>query len=187
MKRKINIAEILLQVIAFLFMFMKGYVNITLHGQNFVSTSFSTIDSIKAIPTFGLLLCVLFAINIVICFLSVKKNENKKDSVIHIVLPIISMFLYFVFSLLASMNTDKTIYNSINPPTSSLGAPYSITLFVLLAIIVLSFVKRALVKEEQKTENLSQADELKKYKDLLDSGVITQEEFDARKKQLLGL
>ena len=34
---------------------------------------------------------------------------------------------------------------------------------------------------------LDAADELKKYKDLLDSGVITQEEFDAKKKQLLGL
>ena len=33
----------------------------------------------------------------------------------------------------------------------------------------------------------SAADELKKFKDLLDSGVITQEEFDAKKKQLLGL
>ena len=33
----------------------------------------------------------------------------------------------------------------------------------------------------------SSADELKKYKDLLDKGVITQEEFDAKKKQLLGL
>ena len=33
----------------------------------------------------------------------------------------------------------------------------------------------------------SNADELKKYKDLLDGGVITQEEFDAKKKQLLGL
>lgn len=31
------------------------------------------------------------------------------------------------------------------------------------------------------------ADELKKYKDLLDAGVITQEEFDAKKKQLLDL
>ena len=30
-------------------------------------------------------------------------------------------------------------------------------------------------------------DELKKFKDLLDSGAITQEEFDAKKKQLLGL
>lgn len=33
----------------------------------------------------------------------------------------------------------------------------------------------------------SVADELKTYKDLLDSGVLTQEEFDAKKKQLLGL
>lgn len=33
----------------------------------------------------------------------------------------------------------------------------------------------------------SSADELKKYKELLDSGVVTQEEFDTKKKQLLGL
>lgn len=33
----------------------------------------------------------------------------------------------------------------------------------------------------------SSADELKKFKELLDTGVITQEEFDAKKKQLLGL
>lgn len=34
---------------------------------------------------------------------------------------------------------------------------------------------------------LGTADELKKYKELLDGGVITQEEFDEKKKQLLGL
>ena len=39
------------------------------------------------------------------------------------------------------------------------------------------------------TDNTSDgtADELKKYKELLDAGVITQEEFDLKKKQLLGL
>ena len=31
------------------------------------------------------------------------------------------------------------------------------------------------------------ADELKKFKDLLDMGIITQEEFDVKKKHLLGL
>ncbi len=36
-------------------------------------------------------------------------------------------------------------------------------------------------------QQTSAADELKKFKELLDSGVITQEEFDAKKKQLLGL
>lgn len=37
------------------------------------------------------------------------------------------------------------------------------------------------------TANYGSADELKKYKELLDTGVISQEEFDAKKKQLLGL
>ena len=40
----------------------------------------------------------------------------------------------------------------------------------------------------QKQESqISLADEIKKFKDLLDMGAITQEEFDAKKKQLLGL
>jgi len=34
---------------------------------------------------------------------------------------------------------------------------------------------------------ISSTDELRKYKELLDDGIITQEEFDAKKKQLLGL
>lgn len=45
-------------------------------------------------------------------------------------------------------------------------------------------------KDSQVTKNIvssSNADELKKYKELLDSGIITQEEFDAKKKQLLNL
>ncbi len=33
----------------------------------------------------------------------------------------------------------------------------------------------------------SAADEIKKFKELLDMGIITQEEFDAKKKQLLDL
>ena len=40
------------------------------------------------------------------------------------------------------------------------------------------------IKQEIQQSN---ADELKKFKELLDSGIITQEEFDAKKKQLLGL
>ena len=40
----------------------------------------------------------------------------------------------------------------------------------------------------QKQESqISVADEIKKFKELLDMGAITQEEFDAKKKQLLGL
>ena len=41
-------------------------------------------------------------------------------------------------------------------------------------------------KQTMRTE-IGIADELIKYKELLDQEVITQEEFDAKKKQLLGL
>ena len=36
-------------------------------------------------------------------------------------------------------------------------------------------------------QTASPAEELKKFKELLDMGAITQEEFDAKKKQILGL
>ena len=35
--------------------------------------------------------------------------------------------------------------------------------------------------------NTSDADEIMRFKNLLDGGIITQEEFDAKKRQLLGL
>ena len=43
------------------------------------------------------------------------------------------------------------------------------------------------LSSNQNPTAVSTAEELKKFKDLLDSGIITQEEFDAKKKQLLGL
>ncbi len=45
-------------------------------------------------------------------------------------------------------------------------------------------VSTTTIKQEIQQSN---ADELGKFKDLLDKGIITQEEFDAKKKQLLGL
>ena len=41
--------------------------------------------------------------------------------------------------------------------------------------------------EPQKIEEKSDIAKIKEYKELLDCGIITQEEFDAKKKQLLGL
>lgn len=43
------------------------------------------------------------------------------------------------------------------------------------------------LKENNDENKISNADEILKYKNLLDAGAITQEEFDAKKKQLLGL
>lgn len=43
------------------------------------------------------------------------------------------------------------------------------------------------VLTQTSTTNLSTADEIKKYKNLLDEGILSQEEFDMKKKELLSL
>lgn len=47
--------------------------------------------------------------------------------------------------------------------------------------------KKKSVQDKLDSSNISNADELKKYKELWDNGVISKEEFDAKKRQLLGL
>lgn len=63
---------------------------------------------------------------------------------------------------------------------------------ILLAYIVLENVPQAqttkMVKQPPKTvKSDNRIEELTKLKDLLDTGVITQEEFDMKKKQILGV
>ena len=60
------------------------------------------------------------------------------------------------------------------------------------AEIIVDFIKRKI--EEIKNapvggvvQQVSPAEELKKFKELLDADIITQEEFDAKKKELLGI
>ena len=60
---------------------------------------------------------------------------------------------------------------------------------VILGWIIISvkiWFPKVVLAEQIKT-NLSNADELKKYADLRDQGIITEEEFQAKKKKLLDL
>lgn len=61
-----------------------------------------------------------------------------------------------------------------------------------IALNIKSYIEDTIVTKSNSQNTIiqqsySSADELKKYKELLDDGVITQEEFDAKKKQILGL
>ncbi len=70
-------------------------------------------------------------------------------------------------------STYKTLYNSAQECLS------------VLQLICNS--QESLLENNNNAATLSNADEILKYKRLLDEGIITQEEFDAKKKQLLGL
>jgi len=68
---------------------------------------------------------------------------------------------------------------------------YGWMLFIV-AIIHVQFIPDKNAPQERNTANRiptgqSGADELKKYKELYDQGVLTKEEFEEKKKQLLGL
>ncbi len=60
---------------------------------------------------------------------------------------------------------------------------------LIVGVLIGKFSKKlfSTIKEDKKPSTQSNYDEVKKLKELLDIGAITQEEFDAKKKQLLGL
>jgi hypothetical protein len=79
--------------------------------------------------------------------------------------------------------------NFIEAETKKNGALYKMVYpMAQEALSVLSIITKS---QEQinpsNTEGFSEADEILKFKKLLDEGIITQEEFDLKKKQLLGL
>lgn len=60
------------------------------------------------------------------------------------------------------------------------------------AEVIVAFIRKQIDEIKQAPaagveKQSSAAEELKKFKELLDMGILTQEEFDAKKKQLLGL
>lgn len=65
---------------------------------------------------------------------------------------------------------------------------YGWMLFIV-AIIHVNLIpdKNAQAEAAQGSAALGAADALKQFKELLDAGAITQEEYDAKKRQLLGL
>ena len=58
---------------------------------------------------------------------------------------------------------------------------------VISELLVERQTKQPVVSSITQEVSQSNADELKKFKELFDAGIITQEEFDAKKNQLLGL
>ena len=57
----------------------------------------------------------------------------------------------------------------------------------ILSVLQLICDENSRTETSLQTTTLSVADEIKKFKELLDAGAITQEEYDLKKKQLLGI
>ena len=128
-------------------------------------------------------------------------------------LVVLGVILFFYVNNCEICVTDKRVYGKaafgvrVDIPLDSISAVGTIGwlkgisvasssgsikfLYIANAIELHSQLSKLIInRQNSKTtdfSNNSNADELKKFKDLLDSGIITQEEFDAKKKELLGL
>lgn len=137
---------------------------------------------------FPLILIGIMIVNAIICLVSVISQNENRDGIVHTILAILICIFSAIYLTSIAAPTGYDII--IATPLKMIG------IICALIIAILAVVKRSkyVVAEDKTTPvinninvDTSNADELKKYKDLLDSGIITQEEFDQKKKQLLDL
>jgi amino acid transporter len=169
------------------------------------SDSFSHLTSFTKLGfLFPAIIIFASVVIIIASWLKIKRGIKPICSVIAIIVLIIGIFIGKTDFYLA----DSDTYTSIWRDFSSLGILFYTELILMLALLVVGFLQD-LKKEktdlattkDTKTEYqatsiketttvvqvASPAEEIKKYKELLDSGIISQEEFDSKKNQLLGL
>ena len=185
-KRIFNAIEVVVLLIAFANLFSEGAFSCDeCHSFSYMELAKDTIFPI------GLIVIAFMLTNVILCLVSIIKNNNSKDNLWHVSLPILTIVGLWLGGMVMTGAHDCT--NNIDFVQAT--QTFWIIMFLMFVACILSFIKRSVVQKTEKEEfqvinNLhetSNADELKKYKELLDSGVITQEEFDAKKKQLLNL
>lgn len=129
-------------------------------------------------------LCALYLVCAVICIISILAKKSYKDGKIHSTLAVILFFLanWNVLTCVPAMEIVETNF------------PFAVFETILFLVVVISFAKRSPLiapvisekpEKDIKIPEASTADELLKFKNLLDQGAITQEEYDKKKTELL--
>lgn len=209
MKKTLNIIQLIVSGVVAILMFISGMfeyerweVVYAGYSKKKWGTPFSLFDilvnsndTILKIFAFMFILALLVSIIGIVIAICTENNviarvltENKFTTAISCCMLLFMFGIHFI-QLIIPVDYGAEYYYRYDPTFL-----YWLVLILLVAIVVIDFYKRtSRVKNAPVTiktnvvQANSNADELKKYKDLLDSGVITQEEFEAKKKQLLGL
>lgn len=210
-KKRFNIAEIIIYIIVLVLCWVDGtYNNIarSMQGSFSSSTSLSFVDcSIDCLTMddiifpVGWIFIALILITLVMFFMETLQIKKVKKEIL-LALPIISLIAFLAISAYVdSLSGGSFWYNGdLRRSHLEMGILFYIEVILLLicfAFSVLSnfpnskvlmrFRAKGLTVKRDSAENgvrLETADELKELKDLLDAGVITQEEFETKKKQL---
>ena len=202
-KRIMNIISAVLQTVALLLFVFCPYAKYTIAPNFkitnpdiiFLTTDNGTLDfmdffSCGGMKIYGILGAAFLLLGVVMCVISAIRNDYRRDGFSHVLVSVIS-FLIVACGIFLLIERVSTVVNTgvINGFAwksifSLIGISFVINLVKRSNLIVPAKPRKPAVVVQKSNSN---ADELKKYKELLDSGVISQEEFDAKKKQLLGL
>ena len=142
---------------------------------------------------YSILVIAIVIAEIVVYAVTRKKNAEKM-LLIEKILVVTNVILTLIY-MINGFNAKQTIeeQSSYYQVTTSAMIPFIIVVVLAAAYFAVTFFVKenfslsSLKQKTAKTSEMTTADELAKYKNLLDEGAITQDEYDAKKKELLGL
>lgn len=128
MKKKIiNVIEIVIEIVAFIVFFtMNGTTNLFVDGQ-WQTMEGAIYKTLNMVTVYAVVFYAFWALNLIVCIVSIISNSKKKDSIMHCILPILMLII-----------TDWSIL-SFTHRTNNFGL-LNLLMFVL---IIVSFVKRS--------------------------------------------
>lgn len=127
-------------------------------------------------------------------YLNVVKDEEYRNPTTKLLLCMFVPFYNIYWTYKSALRIDKLAkQKGLSSDSATLCLIMAIFLPIIAPILMqdkmnnIITAKKPAAAYQQAEINMGAANELKNYKELLDSGVITQEEFEVKKKQLLGL
>lgn len=172
-----------------------GYVASSSNDKtvSFINTfeTFNDVKSIYLILTTAIILSVAACIVLYIVQMMVKNKANWSVAAFAPIVPTILLSIYTPI-----MNTCcEQKQNEMAYPEYEISTLFYITLILLIGLIAISVIGYFFTRKNGVKESIpvnvnipvSTTQELENYNKLLQQGIITQEEFDAKKKQLLDL
>lgn len=188
-KRSLSIVSLLIQTVSIILIFsLDSFYNGWGSGFKYFEY-FSDLDD-DLIPI-GVCFVFLVFLNIVFSIVGIFKQNAALDSKKFLILPVLEIAIYVISYICAYNVSCRPYYNVLVNNRAGFSYIFYVEIIIMLFNLLVEALKRftniPYCKFSEHKKTASSADELKKFKELFDSGAITQEEFDAKKKQLLGL
>lgn len=172
-----------------------GYVASSSNDKtvSFIDTfnTFNDVKSVYLILTTAIILSLVVCIILYIVQMVIKNKTNWSIAAFAPIVPTILLSIYTpIMNACCEQKQNEMAY-----PEYEISTMFYITLILLIGLIAISVISYFVTRKNGIKESISvdvnipvsTTQELENYSKLLQQGIITQEEFDAKKKQLLDL